>query len=256
MGAYADAVHADSPAFYYRCNEPGGMLANTSFGHSYPALAPGMPTVNLPNPALQLGYTGIARDGGGVFVGQASGFWATHIFGSVAPLVPPYAVEAWVAQIQWAGNGYAQGTMALLAWGGIPGQNRIQAVYNVSTQQMQAAFRNNTGADITTVISTSTISDGNYHHLVGAVDTAGASYFVDGVLVGTASLTPVQYSVGPFTMGFGDQNANSTGFAGARIGTELAVYVGGLTSTRIAAHYAAREILDKPRYRNGLQTGC
>jgi hypothetical protein len=256
MGQYADTIRADSPAFWYRCNEHGGTFSFSQFGHTFPAMIPGMPTTNAVGPTPELGYTGIARDGGGVFVTYGNGYTATHIFGSSAPLAAPYAVEAWVAQLSWAGAGYAQSTMELLLFGTLPTTNRVVVGYTGNQPLIEYVGRNSTGSDITTVLVNSPVQDGNYHHYVCAVASAGTTLWVDGAILATASLTPEQYSVGGFSMGFGDANAASSGFHGGRVGTELALYPGGLTSAQISAHYAAREILTRPTFRNGLQGAC
>ena len=255
--SYASVIAADSPAYWWRCNEPGGQLSYSQFGHTWPAMVPGMPTVLLNGVPPQLGYSGIAADGGGVFVGTGQGYMSGLAFGTGAPLVAPYSIEAWVAALTWPGESYSSATTQLLLWGNVPTVQRVQIVYTGVTQQLQLAVKNNTGSDVTTAVATGAYSDGDYHHYVVTVASTGAVLYQDGVAFATtAAYTPLQYSVSPVSFGFGDSNANSSGFASGRVGTEFALYLGGLTSTQVAAHYAAREVTMRPRFKNGLASVC
>ena len=86
----------------------------------------------------------------------------------------------------------------------------------------------------TQALGPSAINDNQRHHLVGVYDTTAVRLYLDGVEVASTAATTRNNVSGTFLIG----SAASSGFFAGVI-DEVAAYGTALSSTRVAAHYAA-----------------
>ena len=223
--AYANAVGADKPIAYYRLNEPDGLVLKDSSGNnrngvysegrtpSRPGAVPGDTSVKeVPNAAT----AGVAN-----LTGFASGTGATSKF----------SLEYWVnttsTDLQYAVT-YGGSTQYLAA-----GRYTGGAPFLVLNSDLVA----NAGI---TVIGTTSVADGQWHHVAMTYDGSGAAagvkMYVDGQL--DAATTFSDTLNGPFAAPNSPMVVGQNG-ANPGLTDELALYTKVLTPAQIQAHRAA-----------------
>jgi len=223
LSAYAAAVLADNPIAYWRLGELSGTTAVDRAGHGHDGTYRNAPT---------LGVAGaIANDSDP----------AVHFTGSATQsvLVPasaatnglnPFAVEAWVRTTNTTQTGYVisqDTTNWVLQIGGEPGSGRRVAQWGL----VRGTFCSGVGI----LSGMTSIADGNWHHLVGVYASGWARLYVDGFEEVSSGQNFCSGSVAPLSIGARSDGANP--FIGDI--DEVAVYAGGLSASRIAAHYSA-----------------
>jgi hypothetical protein len=91
-----------------------------------------------------------------------------------------------------------------------------------------------------TIVSPLAYNDGKWHYVV--ITSTGSSptstMYVDGAGVVSGSTTKISTFTGYWHFGYGPASSGGTNFTGNI--DNVAVYASVLSSTRIAAHYAAR----------------
>jgi len=250
VGAYAAAVQADSPNWWWRCNEAGGQLGLAAGTGLASAMAPGFVGASTGGyTAGGYGYSGIAADSGSLFIGRLSSFSAEL---DNATIPPGFALEVWgcfptrsnAYQDVTGGNGPA---LVGLFNRGVP-----WAVLSGFGHNLTVVANIGNGGTAYGVSTTKQLADGNFHHLVVVVGSGGCTVYGDGVSIGTGTGTAPTSATFDFQV-----YAPFNGTQGTPIViAEVALYTGGLTATRVAAHYAAREITRRPQWRSSLSGIC
>lgn len=223
--AYADTVLADSPAWYWRI-PTGGANAVASIGTHHEWLAGGTAA------GFQFGWTGPGRGAGSYLaVAGPQMFAQTNI-----SLGPQLGIEYWTY-----GGGEQQGTaQATQVEFQIGSGTPISTFIGIGRTLSAWSVITHTGPISTTGITRTELT---WHHLVLQTNATGYDFYVDGSLVHSFAATLDTLS------GFVTTLQRSITFPCWF--AEPAIYSGPLTSTRIAAHYAAGA-LTAPSYSNSL----
>lgn len=221
--AYRDEVLADAPSRYYRLGETSGTTVVDSGS-------------NLANLTLNGTYTRAAAGLLSTDVDAAVSFSSGAAIGARAYYADTFSVEAWVqtsdvgtggrdvVAVEWT-NWAARSSWFLELVDNVP---RFVVVDNTATYRIAA--------------SSTSIGDGQPHHLVGVLGSGILRIYVDGVEVANAPLvgtSVLSYSSTSFTIG----SASNGSQVGDKkfVGTidEVAVYPVALSPARIQTHYAA-----------------
>ena len=228
---YLSTVLADTPVHYWRLADTGQVTHDI-----------GSNPTHLLAPQTNPGYTGIASDGGSFFVQGTGG---PHHDTSIPSLASPISLECWFwlgwlrsaiqPLIMWDGRGAAPSPQLYL-----DGANKLTAYFSGA-----AAFGNPVAT-----------TDQTWHHAVATWDNANAKLYLDGAQVAT------QVLAGPATtshpIGVGSYADNGNQIYGCIC--EVAIYSTALSSARVSAHYAAKEVSSTPNARVGgtidLTTGA
>lgn len=212
---YPAAVLADSPLFYARLGEASGTTLLDSSGNARNGTYTG----------VTLGAAGAISDGDtAATLAGASSSVGSVAYGSWMDLATTGTIECWVkytgtpaSQISFGRTGAASSPY----WIGVTGATALNGTHAASGSS--------------NVIGTKTINNGAWHHLVTTWTSSVLTLYVDGVSDGTIS-SPRLPIVTTETLQLGGRGANY--FAGSV--DEIALYATNLSSTRVAAHYAAR----------------
>jgi hypothetical protein len=224
--AYRDAVVADSPVAYYRLAESVGPTAADSAGTFTGTY------VNTPT----LGVTSPISDTGDKAVTFAAASSQCVTAASVSSAINNFAVEAWMQLPSLTGQ------LAVVAFNGDD-----QAAGGGWGFGLSNGAGSGTGVRLTVYLGSITALDGlyafadtNWHHVVMTRESGTIKCYVDGVSTGAAIGTaPV---AGTAAMRIGCQRRSTAGdyrFFNGSV-DEVSFYNTAITSTRAAAHYAAR----------------
>lgn len=221
-GSYSTEVLADAPVIYYRLGEGTGTTATDTSGNSHPG--------TYDATGITYGVTG-GVSGNTAVTFDGSHKCTTSTDAAVTPGTADFSVEVWVKTTD-AGTIIAAGKF-----------NSGSDSYWLGVASAKAEFSvansvNSAGAN---AISTASVNDGNWHHIVGVKDGGTVRMYVDGSPDGIA------------TWNTGGSNACSpTGnLVVAKLGDgaafnfngsldEFAYYASKLTAGRVSAHWAAR----------------
>lgn len=215
-GTYSAAVLADSPALYWRLNDPSGTTATDSSGNA---------RTGTYGAGVTLGVAGATTDGDTAVTLNASS--TGRITSAYNPFAASFTVEGWANQAATAT------TQAL--FGGVG----TTTCYLERTNTTNGLLFDPNSTDTTGRVSWTTWPvAGGWVHWALTYDstTFAAELFINGVSSGALTTQAMAAAPGNFVVG---------GFAAASNpfnGTvdEIAIYTGILSSARIAAHYAAR----------------
>jgi Concanavalin A-like lectin/glucanases superfamily len=227
---YPDTILALNPTCYYPFNDAVGTLAPVdASGNNAPAavnqvVAFGQTALRLYDTAtcLQLGYSSSHGTFGGVIIPQA------------------VANVAAGSSVGW--------TMEIWVWG-ITGTNGIQIANNAGSGS--PLFIGEAGGTVTygtgfagsAITSTTTVNDGNMHHIVVTGSTGTGSQtnklYVDGVLQGTSTITVGMFINGPLASPTISTNQNT----GTENVADFAVYPAVLTGAQVLNNYTIGKYL-------------
>lgn len=232
-GAYSDAVNANDPSFFWRLGEAAGSaIASDSASHLVGGEVKGTTT---------FGVSGaIPGDSAATFDGSTS-----NVVTQEPPVPGPttYSAEAWFKTTTTSGGkiiGFGNNRTGLAFGGGT----------TVSNQYDRQVYMTNDGHLIfgvyvngfSTVNTSGTFNDGQWHHVVGTQGSTGMSLFVDGARQGRNGQTASQEYNGYWRVG-GDNlnywpNQPSSNFFAGQI-DDVAVYPTVLSSASVVAHFVA-----------------
>lgn len=211
---YPKVILADTPAGYWRLDEPAGTLAADTSGHSLNGLYQGSPILGSPS------LLASDADASAKFNGTTQN---VDITGNPAALqLASGTVECWVSP-----TGHSSG------FTGIVSKNGAYFLgFNVNTNTLATFDFHNSVARV----SGTTLTNGTTYHLVLTFQsgvTNGTQIWVNGVSILTTTIT-VQSQANDLTL------ASNTPGTQDYPGTldEVAAYNYVLTPTQIAAHYA------------------
>ena len=224
---YEAAVLADSPVSYWRLGEPSGTTAFDVF-RAHNGTYTNSPT---------LGVTGaISGDPNtAMTVARASSQYVDA--GSIGLAAANFSVEAWINFGAANVNAYA------ISEGNTASTNPIWGISLDNIFGLQVGFFVRDASLNAESLSTGAINDdGKWHHVVATVafgtPTTSILYF-DGVQVATSSAVNVAALSTVNTFSIGALYRTSVGNYWNGSIDEVAIYHGVLSSTRVAAHYAA-----------------
>ncbi len=234
--AYPCAVVSDGPTLYWRLDEPsGGTTAADASGSGHTG------TIRS---GVSLGQPGALSDGDAAAAVNGT---STGLVASSQSFSDPqtFSIEAWFK----TSSGYNRG-------GKVVGFGSSQT--GTSSHYDRQVYMTNSGNLIfgvwdgfaATVSSPGQYNDGNWHHVVATLDpTNGMALYVDGGLVdshavdgsgnyGQAEHYNGYWRVGTDSLSSWPSSPTSSSFQGSI--DDVAIYGQALTSTRVAAHFAAR----------------
>lgn len=215
--SYHDTIMADSPVAYYRLNETSGTSAADASGHTNTGTYTG---------GYTLGQTTTATDGDKAVLLNGTTGYITIPNSASLQLGDVFSIEAWIK----LPSAPISGTETIIGQGsgstGGPGlrliSNEVRLMYS---DQSALASTFSTG-----------INDTGWHHLVGTKNGATIKVYIDAVDK-TTSTTNHTMANSPNAVTIGNR-ASADWFSGTV--DEVAIYATALSSTRVAAHYAAR----------------
>lgn len=224
LSPYALAVMADGASHYWRFGETSGD-ARDSAGTNDAAVG-----------------TAVTRGTAGAIAGDATG--AYTLGGTNGRVVAParqqgmneLSVEAWVRTTSTAGGWIAGfGNGASLTG---TSSNRDRQLYVDSAGRVQ--FGASPGQN-RTVRSPGRVNDGQWHHVVGTMSTAGMRLYVDGELVASRADNASGRNMSGFWRIGGDSlngwpNQPASGNLNGAV-DEVAVYPFALTAAKVASHH-------------------
>ncbi len=223
--SYAATVLADDPSLYWRMGEAGGaQLIDSSDGWS-DAFIRG---------ALTRGATGAVRadaDGATTFSGASTDF-ATTTTSRLAPA--SFTIEAWFRTTS-GGRVLGFGTSDR-----DPSRYTDRQVYLSNAGRLYFGVRPY-GIARETISSTTSFTDGQWHHVVAVSDPTGMYLYADGLQVATkpgATLgfpSPGYWRVGGDALTGWTQRPTNDYFSGDI--DEVAVYENALSPAQVARHY-------------------
>lgn len=232
--SYSDEVLADSPIAYWRLGDASGTTAADSSGNGHSGTYMGSPTLGVTgllsgdtNTAVQFAITSPPQ---AVWITDSAAFQPTRV--TVEALVKPAstAAQGYIfskANINF-GFGSAWSFLLIMDAGG-----------SVSTY----VFTDNDSSGIHITTAAGTLQAGVTTHLAMTYDGSNIRLYVNGSQVGSAVLTGNLNAASGVALAIGDANASGNpGTGNARFAgviDEVAFYGTALSSTRIAAHYAA-----------------
>lgn len=230
--AYATEVVADAPAVWYRLGEPVG---STQFLDSVTTRHLDVTTAEVPT----LGTPGLVTRDPDTATDFALG---THQGGTRGPGIPSVTAAPFTFEMIYKGATTPVGSLygEVNDSGGLKGW---VAEINSSFQPQFSVVPVTGGPFLAGIVmTTSTVLDGNPHHLAFTWDVDGTltAYF-DGVAQATSSVAPSSgFPATMYAVVGGGVVPTSGGNAAGGTYDEVAVYPTALSAARIAAHSAAR----------------
>lgn len=212
--AYAATVLADSPVGYWRLGESSGTAADNAEGTA----ARDGTYVNTPT----LGATGALTGDADTAIGPLNGTsQCVEIADQAAfDLGDVFSLEAWVSR-------------------GATGAAHV--IISKSTNAYALALDTNGTIMLSkvseTFLQTTGVLGTGWHHVVGTKNGATAAIYVDGSPASTGAYSAQTCADNALPLLIGADNDNGQFFNGSI--DEVAVYATALTSTQVAAHYAA-----------------
>ncbi len=230
--SYKDTVLADSPVGYWRLGEAAGATsaADASASGNGGSYLNG-PTLGRAGALSGDGDFGVLLDGAGALVDVPD---AASLKPSAA-----FSLEAWLKTTRSSGvviaKPYSAGSQLSYALRLSAGKAKVQA--DLSGGSYSA-------------ISTGSVNDGQWHHLVGTFDGADLRIYVDGSLQATTATSgSLQYST--LSLQLGRFDASGADYLNGTI-DEIAVYGSALSATRIQAHSDAGSLPAGPATCNAI----
>lgn len=220
---YPTTVKAANPALYWRLNETGSAVADSSGN----GRSGSMTTVYRPAPGAITGDTSVSTYGND-----------KSLVYSTAQLTPAaaYSVELWFKTGTGKGGKLAGLEPSQLGLGA----SSDRSLYMLNDGRLAFGTMNGTASAVT---STRKYNDGAWHMAVATQSSGGTTLYVDSVRVATGTTTTAGSNAGYWRLGGGNLAAwpnrpTSAYFAGSL--DEFAVYNSALSSATVTAQFKAR----------------
>jgi hypothetical protein len=229
---YPQEVLADGPIGYWRLNEASGTTMADSSGNSHGGSYLNSPTFGVTGP-LASGPDAVSFASASLQAGEVTDRAALDITGSLT-------LEAWVYLNSTGGLATIRGIISKFI--GSENQRSYNLSYNNSGQLLMVVSPDGTFTNAKTITGSTGIGTGAWRHVAAIyIPSTRMEIFVDGVsYLSDTSGVPAAIHSGTAPLWLARQFAASVdNGANARL-AECAIYNKALTSTRIAAHYAAR----------------
>lgn len=221
------AIMADVPRIYYKLNETSlvSTTAADSSGNARSGVYQGTVTKGVTSPCT--------RDGGTAVTLNGSSGYVNH--GTAITIPTTYSATTWFRTTTTRGG-------LILGWGSAAtgaSNNVDRVLYMTNTGGL--VFGNNNAAK-NTVSSPGSYNDGQWHHVLATVGTAGMRLYVDGNQVAASTTTATASYSGFFRLGYDRLNGwpsvpTSNYFAGSV--DEAAIYTQTLAAADAQEHYRA-----------------
>lgn len=221
----AAAVIADSPFFFYPLNDTNASTVTDASGNNRNGTFNGNVTRKVTGPC--------PRDGSAVTLSGTNG-WVSTSTSTTGPNV--FSLEIWFKTTSTAGG-------ELIGFGNQSGASSTNDRHLFLTNSGKLVFGVYPGSTMKTIVSPKSYNDGTWHLADSTLSSGGMRLYVDGALVaGDSTTTTGEAYSGYWHIGYntltGWPNSPSSEYLGATI-ADAAVYTTALTSSQIAAHYAA-----------------
>ncbi|WP_344210883.1 LamG domain-containing protein [Kribbella sancticallisti] len=222
---YDQQILADGPTAYWRLGEPSGTAnATDSSGQNNTG----------PYSGVSLGATGVLTSGGNTaadFTGNG------RMIGQTSTSQPQnFSVEAWYQTTSGSGG-------KIVGFGNNPNGTSSQYDRHVYLQNDGRVTFGVYDGSTRTISSAPGTNDGQWHHVVGTFSPGSMKFYLDGVLLGTQSVTAAEAYTGYWRIGADNLNAWPNQPTNAGIdGTldEVAVYPTALDASQVQTHFDAR----------------
>lgn len=214
--SYDEEVATDSPVIYLKMEDASGTVADSS-GNGHNASATGALTYGANGP--KTGTKGIQFGGGHLSVADN----ADLDLGD-----GPFSIEFWFKRDSDTSQGYLLDK----------GDDSTAPGYAVELREGSPDnLRLQNGATSSNIVSTGNINDANWHHIV-ITRAAGAdgTIYIDGV-EGHSGSNTLTFTDSNLPLVIGSLSGGTGGVAGTM--SRFAIYKTQLSSTRVAAHFAA-----------------
>lgn len=218
---YPAVILADLPVIYLRLGEGSGSTFADSSGNGYDATLTGTPGYSVTGPLLGPG------DDDGAFDTLGAARLARTQTGEFD--FTQFSAECWFYLDATAGN---NGTLVGLR----STSNGCRFSLHLENATDPAGFQVRSGSSLTTY-SGIAISQFEWHHVVLTCDAGAWVIYLDGVQYATFSKTLASQTSRPFVVG---ADTGAASFFDGYI-DEVAYYDSVLTSTQVAAHFAAAD---------------
>jgi hypothetical protein len=215
---YRSTILGDSPLIYYGLDDTSGTTCTDLSGNGHDATYVNSPT---------LGASPLISAGNAVtFAGGSSQQARLLSYNGLASLAQ-VSVEAWIKSTT------SGSSTEILSNDDGAGFSRILGLSLNSTGTVTFII-----LGVGSYTTTATVNDGAVHHIVGVYDGTTIKIYIDGVASGAGAAATGSLNGGNPAIRVGAGPGNASYFTGTI--DEVAFYTTALTSTRVAAHYAAR----------------
>lgn len=233
---YFDTVLADSPLLYWRLDETSGTTAADSSGNSHPG------TEDVYDGTLTQNVTGLLTGVSDTAVSLGGGTNASNPARIYSPEFSPgpqvFTLECWIKTTSTIGGG-------IVNFGDNPTANSAyvdRQIYMGNDGKIGFYGVTSGGGVYAFTSASGGYNDGNPHHVVVTLSSAGTFLYVDGVQVATNANSSAYVYNGYWIFGGDTQNTTVDTPTDTHLAftlDEAAVYTTALSATRILAHYKA-----------------
>ena len=213
--AYSAAVAADAPVGYWRLGESSGTAAADSIGDDGGTYV-SSPTPGMAGALISDANTAVDFDGSSQQVTLSSDVG----FGT-----GDFTVEAWFKSTASSGTIWSSGD---------PGSASAYVQLQLSSGKLRGRVK---GSSTLSLTSPSTVNDGAWHQAVFTRSGSSFVLYLDGSSVTTGSGSVGDLDAGG-AIGLIGSDSSSGHFAGSL--DEISAYKTAISSTRVSAHYSAR----------------
>ena len=239
--SYSSVIAGDSPTNWWRFRPEASSIARNHLP-SKPSLANITTAGSFSTPQS---YTGIAADGGSYLIHPDDKFDGGVPCFVVPCIGVPYSAEIWTYTTLAVWNTTGNAAM----WGA--GANSTMAAVSFNGTGFPVWGTTGSGACSGHPATSAVLQVGAWVHQVITMAGTTAHYFINGVLNDSCTFTasnPAAFD--------GGHVGSGTGTGIAFFACEFATYGVALSSTQVAAHYAAADTLAPPRWTQGLGSAC
>lgn len=226
MSYYSSVILADFPQAYYRCDDPFGNVTKDQTVNAYNGTISGGVTLGQAGALSLDADTAMLFDGSSGLIVLPSGL-NTNGLGALT-------VEAWInlSNTSFVGTAFVVGSDA-------PSSTHLGFLLGITTTTV--FFRTGTGSGQNQVSNNRSLSASTWYHLVGVFAGTSITTYLNGVQLGTAAVTASTIATTTNQINIGARPNNSSNYFPG-VMDEVAIYNYALTSSQIAAHYAAGTI--------------
>src|SRR5262249_3500065 len=139
-----------------------------------------------------------------------------------------FSVEGWQKHTQSGGNGF------MAAEGSTNSNTPYAGVWTDTSNKAAFTVRDNSNVSVT-VAGTTSVNDGNWHHIVGVRDGNKFSIYVDGVLEGSTTTSVGTLTLNTTVVGALKRSSMGSFFTGWL--DEVAYYPTALSAENVRRHY-------------------
>ena len=226
---YASTILGDGPDFYYRLDDSGPLISDSTGNTSL-----GVPQHALAGTGFVSGVSGAVSTDGDAAVEPNGGTIGTYLVGAGEPTgASPVTLEGWIRTT----SGSSQ---TVVSYGGTGTGQSLSIVVSNSSVYGAGSFGIYTDATSYVWSPSHPVNDGTWHLLdVTYNGSTTATAYLDGQLVGSATISMLTTTQGPLVVGGLVYCGGCDQPQGTNSGLDdVAVYPTALSGTAIANHFA------------------